>query len=201
MDHNCFTFRVSIPVWWEEKSLEKMKYNFWLKYKCPSISVWPHSRRWRIGNIACWSTGWILAKFGSETLIYNRTLIFVFQAGQAGRPGFYISSLRSRVGWLRLRDSTRLGKLDVNLPDWSGCSSSVPGAVSDILPPSLHATELIYWAGEVSCQWTTVATVAVPARLQVDGKSLEPEAEHTLFSLNILSRQGWAGWWCRANRY
>ena len=49
----------------------------------PSISVWPHSRRWRIGNIACWSTGWILAKFGSETLIYNRTLIFVFQAGQA----------------------------------------------------------------------------------------------------------------------
>ena len=35
---------------------------------------------------------------------------------------------------------------------------------------------------------TTAATVAVvPARLEVDGKSLEPEAEHTLFSLNILS--------------
>ena len=35
--------------------------------------------------------------------------------------------------------------------------------------------------------------MAVPARLEVDGKSLEPEAEHTLFSLNILSGQGWAG--------
>ena len=35
---------------------------------------------------------------------------------------------------------------------------------------------------------TTAATVAVvPARLEVDGKSLEPEAEHTLFSINILS--------------
>ena len=35
--------------------------------------------------------------------------------------------------------------------------------------------------------------MAVPARLEVDGKSLEPEAEHTLFSLNILSGLGWAG--------
>ena len=38
-----------------------------------------------------------------------------------------------------------------------------------------------------------MATVAVPARLEVDGKSLEPQAEHTLFSLNILSELGWAG--------
>ena len=44
---------------------------------------------------------------------------------------------------------------------------------------------------------TTAATVAVvPARLEVDGKSLEPEAEHTLFSLNILSGQGLAGLVC-----
>ena len=35
--------------------------------------------------------------------------------------------------------------------------------------------------------------MAVPARLEVDGKSLEPRAEHTLFSLNILSGLGWAG--------
>ena len=41
-----------------------------------------------------------------------------------------------------------------------------------------------------------MATVAVPARLEVDGKSLEPEAEHTLFSLNILSGQGLAGLVC-----
>ena len=38
-----------------------------------------------------------------------------------------------------------------------------------------------------------MATVAVPARLEVDGKSLEPQAEHTLFSLNILSALGWSG--------
>ena len=84
----------------ERRSLLRKRNKIWgWNINVRGISVWPHSRRWRIGNIACWSTGWILAKFGSETLIYNRTLIFVFQAGQAGRQAWFLYLQSPVTSW------------------------------------------------------------------------------------------------------
>ena len=106
----------------ERRSLLRKRNKIWgWNINVRAISVWPHSRRWRIGNIACWSTGWILAKFGSETLIYNRTLIFVFQAVQAGLVSISPLSGHELVDYDY--DCTQLGKRDVNLPGWGCCSS------------------------------------------------------------------------------